>query len=291
MLRIENISYRAGRKKIIDGLSCTILPGELTVLLGANGAGKSTLLRLLAGERPPHAGDIWWDRRSLPAIPAAELARMRAVLTQHTVVSLPFTVEEIVMMGRYPHYRHHPSVEDRGIVAACLEEMQAGHLKERLFYTLSGGEQQRVQMARVLAQLSGVKDGMLLLDEPTSSLDWLHQQLCLQKARALANAGYMAVIVLHDLNLAAQFADTILLMKGGRLLAAGEKEQVLKPDLIRQAYGIETTVIYPAECIFPVIIPGTSKNKKYEGPMDSLPGCPTAGADQGCRPKDGDYRS
>ncbi len=270
MIRIEHISYQMGRRRIIDGLSCTILPGGLTVLLGSNGAGKSTLLRLLAGERPPHTGEIWWGQRPLHTISAAELARKRAVLTQHTVVSLPFTVEEIVMMGRYPHYRSHPSIEDGRIVAECLEEMQAVHLKERLFYTLSGGEQQRVQMARVLAQLQRVEGGMLLLDEPTSSLDWLHQQLCLQKAKELAVGGYMVVIVLHDLNLAAQFADTVLLMKDGRLLAAGQKEDVLRPALIRQAYGIEAAVIYPEECFFPVIIPGTNKNKIYEGSMDRI---------------------
>ena len=272
MLRIENISHRVGRQQIIDGLTCTIQPGELTVLLGANGAGKSTLLRLLAGGRAPYAGKILWDQRLLHTIGAAELARRRAVLTQHTVVSLPFTTEEIVMMGRYPHYRNHPCEGDSRIVEECLREMQAIHLKERLFYTLSGGEQQRVQMARVLAQLrvtpggrkEGDAGGMLLLDEPTSSLDWLHQQLCLQKAKELAISGYTVVVVLHDLNLAAQFADTILLMKGGRLVAAGHKEEVLRPELIRQAYGIDATVIYPEECLFPVIIPGTNKNKIYE---------------------------
>ena len=277
MLRIENISYEAGRAKILDMVSCNILPGELTVLLGANGAGKSTLLRLLSGERPPHTGRIWWGHRLLHKIAAAELARRRAVLTQHTVVTLPFTVEEIVLMGRYPHFQNSPSAKDRTIVTACLEEMKVRHLSVRHYNTLSGGEQQRVQMARVLAQLYGWQDGhagnsangmttgtgMLLLDEPTSSLDWHHQQLCLQKVRELATGGYTVVIVLHDLNLAAQFADKIVLLKNGRLLAAGERDSVLQPDLIRQAYGMETQVFHPEGCSFPVIIPTTIKKEIY----------------------------
>ncbi|MBN9384745.1 MAG: heme ABC transporter ATP-binding protein [Chitinophagaceae bacterium] len=273
MLRIEDISYRAGRIKILDALSCDILPGELTVLLGANGAGKSTLLRLISGERSPHAGKIWWGDRQLHSFAPAELARWRAVLTQHTVVSLPFTVEEIVLMGRYPHYRNSSSEKDRAIVAFCLEEMKVRHLAARYFYTLSGGEQQRVHMARVLAQLRGREmdedrmpgnsPGLLLLDEPTSSLDWQHQQLCLQKARELAISGYTVVVVLHDLNLAAQFADRILLLKNGRLLTAGEPGSVLIPEFIQAAYGINVTVFYPEGSPFPVVIPTTIKNEIY----------------------------
>jgi iron complex transport system ATP-binding protein len=257
-------------------VSCNIFPGELAVLLGANGAGKSTLLRLLSGERAPHTGRIWWGHRLLHTIAAAELARRRAVLTQHTVVTLPFTVEEIVLMGRYPHYGSAPSGKDKEIVKECLKEMQAGHLKDRIFYTLSGGEQQRVHMARVLAQLRGtrmdegirpgmdeVRPGLLLLDEPTSSLDWRHQQLCLQKARDLAAGGYTVMVVLHDLNLTAQFADKIILLKNGRLLAAGERDEVLQPDFIHQAYGMETQVFHPEGSPFPVIIPTTIKKEIY----------------------------
>jgi iron complex transport system ATP-binding protein len=265
MLRIKNLSYRRGRKVILDGLSCTIQPGELTVLLGANGAGKSTLLRILAGERMDYDGQVWWKDRQLRGFSAAELARLRAVLTQHTVVNLPFTVEEIVLMGRYPHYRNQPSGQDRRIVAECLEEMQLRHLTERSFYTLSGGEQQRVQMARVLAQLRGGEGapGILLLDEPTASLDWKHQQSCMEKAKELAASGYTVVVVLHDLNLAAQSGDRLLLMKGGRLLAAGSRDEVLKTGLIQQAYGIEAAVLYPEECLFPVIVPMRNKTIIY----------------------------
>lgn len=264
MIRVDNISFRTGRgqRKILDDISCDILPGRVTVLLGANGAGKSTFLRILSGEQLPHTGQVWWKDRLLHDIPPAELAKRRAVLTQHTAIDLPFTVEEIVLMGRYPHFGRKPAVKDRNIVQECMREMQVGHLSGRSFPTLSGGEQQRVQMARALAQLDGSGDRMLLLDEPTSSLDLLHQQLCLQKARQLTAQGYIVIIVLHDLNLAAQFADTILLLKHGRLLATGTSEEVLRPDLIQQAYDIGMTVFYPEGHSFPIIVP-TNKNQVY----------------------------
>ncbi len=288
MIVIDHISYGGhppgrnsvpggpGGRKILEEISCTILPGELTVLLGPNGAGKSTLLRILSGEKKPHTGSVLWDGRSIHSMSFRELALQRGVLTQQYAVNLPFTVEEVVMMGRYPHYRNSPSVNDKRIVSESLQEMQAGHLSGRLFNTLSGGEQQRVQMARVLAQLrdqdgesAGRKEGMppdrkmLLLDEPTASMDLLHQQLCLRKAKQLAEEGYTVVVVLHDLNLASQFADRLLLLKTGKLLATGRPSDVLKPDLIYTVYGMETAVIYPSSYNFPVIIPVLQKGKNY----------------------------
>ncbi|HVU57587.1 MAG TPA: heme ABC transporter ATP-binding protein [Puia sp.] len=265
MIRVDHISYRAGnrRRKILDDISCNILPGGVTVLLGANGAGKSTFLRILSGEQSPQSGKVWWNDRPLHAMAPAELAKRRAVLTQHATIDLPFTVEEIVLMGRYPHYGSKPSVRDKDIVMECLKEMQVAHLSGRAFPTLSGGEQQRVQMARVLAQLEGAGDKILLLDEPTSNLDLLHQQLCLQKARQLSRKGHIVIVVLHDLNLAAQFADAILLLKQGRLLATGPTKAVLIPELIRQAYDMDIAVLYPEGYLFPIIVPATNKKQLY----------------------------
>lgn len=252
-------------RKILDNISCTILPGKLTVFLGPNGAGKSTLLRIVSGEMKPHNGTVWLDNLSIHSIPIRQLALQRGVLSQQYSVSLPFTVEEVVTMGRYPHYRNSPSAKDRLIVSQCLQEMEVDHLSARLFNTLSGGEQQRVQMARVLAQL-GDEDGLpagskiLLLDEPTASMDLLHQQQCLNKARQLAEQGYTVVAVLHDLNLAARFADALLLLKDGKLLANGKPSELLEPGLIFSAYGIETTVLRPDQYDFPVIIPACPTN-------------------------------
>jgi len=261
MIQVNDISYysnsRGRGKAILNGLSFSIRAGALTVLLGPNGAGKSTFLRLLSGERRPYKGTILWNGREVHSLAPGELALRRGVLTQQYSMSLPFTVEEVVMMGRYPHHGNGHSDKDGVIVLECLREMQAEHLAQRLFNTLSGGEQQRVQMARVLAQLTGPVewDSMLLLDEPTASMDWLHQQLCLRKARQLAEKGMTVVVVLHDLNLAAQFADFLLLMKNGRLLAMGTPSDLLEPGLIASAYGIHSTVIYPEGCDHPVIIP------------------------------------
>ena len=235
MLRIENISYGAGRAKILDMVSCNILPGELTVLLGANGAGKSTLLRLLSGERAPHTGRIWWGHRLLHKIAAAELARRRAVLTQHTVVTLPFTVEEIVLMGRYPHFQNSPSAKDRTIVTACLEEMKVRHLSVRHYNTLSGGEQQRVQMARVLAQLYGWQDGhagdsangmttrtgMLLLDEPSLGLAPKIVQDIFRVIGALRDRGIAILLVEQNARAALQMADYGYVLEMGRVALHG----------------------------------------------------------------------
>jgi iron complex transport system ATP-binding protein len=272
MIRIDNITQWArtpAGRKILDSISCTILPGKLTVLLGPNGAGKSTLLRIVSGEKKPHAGTVFLDNQSIHSIPIRQLALQRGMLTQQYSVSLPFTVAEVVTMGRYAHYRNSPSAKDRRIVSECLQQMQVAHLSDRLFNTLSGGEQQRVQMARVLAQLGdGAADSrkILLLDEPTASMDLLHQQQCLGKARELAEQGYTVVAVLHDLNLAAQFADSLLLLKEGKLLAGGSPSDILEPGLIYKAYGMETAIIYPDQYDFPVIIPTLSKD------IPALPG-------------------
>ncbi|MES1250070.1 MAG: heme ABC transporter ATP-binding protein, partial [Chitinophaga rupis] len=273
MIRVDNISYWGGAsgrtgRKILDSISCSILPGSLTILLGPNGAGKSTLLRFLSGEKRPHTGVVYLNGQPIHSIPLRQLALQRGMLTQHYSVSLPFTVEEVVMMGRYPHYRNSPSGKDREIVSECLREMRVDHLSDRHFNTLSGGEQQRVQMARVLAQLGDTADEppdpkILLLDEPTASMDLLHQQQCLGKARQLARRGYTVVAVLHDLNLAAQFGDTLLLLKDGKLLAGGKPLELLNPDLIYTTYGMETVVLHADQYDFPVIIPAPFKDRSH----------------------------
>jgi len=256
----KNISYSIGQQSILHNLSFVIQPGEVTVVLGPNGAGKSTLLRALSGEQAPTSGDILLNDKSIHTMPVTELARCRAVLSQQYQLNLPFSCEEIIMMGRYPHFHNHPSVVDHDIVQQCMQEMQVTRFTGRLYQTLSGGEQQRIQMARVLAQLRATnandKAGkLLLLDEPTASLDCLHQQACLQKARELAQHGYTVVIILHDLNLAAQFADNIILLKNGRLVQQGGMREVLQPGCIAEAYDMEVEAWHHAEYDFPVLVP------------------------------------
>ncbi|MBS1660668.1 MAG: heme ABC transporter ATP-binding protein [Bacteroidetes bacterium] len=259
MIRIERLGYAVGDKKLLEDIHCQLRPGELTVLLGANGAGKSTLLRLLSGELRLQQGSIYWKSLSLADLSPRQLALQRAVLGQHYAVNLPFTGEEVVMMGRYPHYDRHPSGRDKAIVKEVLERVAAKHLASRLFNTMSGGEQQRVQLARVLAQLEEGEGGdltgkFLLLDEPTASMDYWHQQLCLQQARELCRRGLTVIMVLHDLNLAAQVADQLLVLKGGRLVASGTPAELLDAALIRDVYGLETKIFYPEPGAAPVVI-------------------------------------
>lgn len=266
MMQVHNISYRAGDRRILDDISFAIQPGHITVVLGPNGAGKSTLLRILSGELLPQEGYILFNGRHMHTLSAVQLARRRAVLTQQYAVNLPFSCEEVVMMGRYPHFGNTPSITDQHIVAAAMEDMQVMHLQGRPFHTLSGGEQQRVQVARILAQLwtqeqDPQQQKLLLLDEPTSSMDVLHQQLLLTKARQLAQQQYAVLIVLHDLNLAAQFADQVVLLRKGQLMAAGDVDTVLHPDPIREAYGIAVDIVRHDDYAFPVLVPAAHKRK------------------------------
>jgi iron complex transport system ATP-binding protein len=268
----RNISYWIGQRPILHKLSFNIQPGEVTVVLGQNGAGKSTFLKMLSGESKPTMGQVLLNNKELHRIPVKQLATMRAVLSQQYASSLPFNCEEIVMMGRYPYFGAKPGMEDHRIVKESMDEMQVVHLTGRNYQALSGGEQQRVQMARVLAQLRSTRNsgahwrdqkqqGLLLLDEPTSSMDVLHQQLALSKAKELAALGYTVVVILHDLNLAAQFADTILLLKQGCLVASGNVRDVLTTENLRDAYNLELDILESDEYDFPILVPARHKNK------------------------------
>jgi iron complex transport system ATP-binding protein len=268
----RNISYWIAQRPILHKLSFNIQPGELTVVLGQNGAGKSTFLKMLSGESKPTMGQVLLNKKDLHKIPVKQLATMRAVLSQHYASALPFNCEEIVMMGRYPYFGTKPGMDDHRIVKECMDEMQVVHLTGRNYQALSGGEQQRVQMARVLAQLRSAKNsdahwrnekqqGLLLLDEPTSSMDVLHQQVALSKAKELSVLGYTVVVILHDLNLAAQFADTILLLKQGCLVASGGVRNVLTSENLSNAYNLELDILESDEYDFPILVPARHKNR------------------------------
>ena len=198
-------------------MDCQLAAGELLMLLGPNGAGKSTLLKAISGDLP-YIGNVMLSGRELGYWRPERLARQRAVMPQRVEVNFPLTVEEVVQLGR-------PGAARRGsdpAVERLLNELDIAHLKHRLVPGLSGGEQQRLQLARVLAQIiDSPGDRLLLLDECTSALDPAHQQLVLDLVRRLAKEEGVAVLaVVHDLNLAAQFADRLLLMKAGHTKVA-----------------------------------------------------------------------
>lgn len=236
-----NLRLSIGSRHVIDDVSLSLARGEMVALIGPNGAGKSTLLRLLTGFLPPTAGACWLEERALPHWRGEDLARRRAVMLQQTTLGFDWPVAEIIAMGRAPWGQQ----RDRALVQEVAALTGCDTLLARRYRTLSGGEQQRVQLARSLAQLwhRDGPQGWLFLDEPTSALDLYHQQQVLRLLKQLTGDGKLHVCaVLHDLNLAALWADRILLLHQGRLVAQGAPEQVIKASLIAEWYGAEVEV-------------------------------------------------
>jgi len=228
---------RQGRA-ILSHVSLAATPGRLLVLAGPNGAGKSTLLGALAGRIRPDAGYVTLDGLPLTAWEPRALARRRAMLSQRVDLAFGFTAREVVMLGRSPHVPD--AVRDEAIVVAALRAAHAWELRDRRYTALSGGEQQRVQLARVLAQVwqGGSQGAWLLLDEPEAGLDIAHQHFILRRARACAAMGLGVIAVLHDLNLAARYADEVAVLAGGALLRHGAPGEALDTALLSEIYGI-----------------------------------------------------
>ncbi|APV40746.1 heme ABC transporter ATP-binding protein [Pseudomonas frederiksbergensis] len=253
MLRTQNLQIRRGRKVVLTDITLELKPGEVLGVLGPNGAGKSTLLGALCGELRAHQGSVWLDERELSDWTGTSRAQRLAVLPQVSTLDFAFRVEEVVGMGRLPHQSGR--VRDDEIVAAALHAADAGHLSGRSYLALSGGERQRVHLARVLAQLwPGEAGQTLLLDEPTSMLDPLHQHTTLQAVREFANRGAAVLVILHDLNLAARYCDRLLLLEGGRPVALDTPEQVLRPEPLKAVFGLEVLVQQHPERGHPLII-------------------------------------
>ncbi|MHC8360046.1 heme ABC transporter ATP-binding protein [Pseudomonas sp. LS2P72] len=253
MLRTQNLQIRRGRKIVLTDITLELKPGEVLGVLGPNGAGKSTLLGALCGELHADHGSVWLDERELSDWAGTARAQRLAVLPQVSTLDFAFRVEEVVGMGRLPHQSGR--VRDDEIVAAALQAADAGHLSGRSYLALSGGERQRVHLARVLAQLwPGEAGQTLLLDEPTSMLDPLHQHTTLQAVREFANRGAAVLVILHDLNLAARYCDRLLLLEGGRPVALDTPEQVLRPEPLKAVFGLEVLVQQHPERGHPLII-------------------------------------
>jgi iron complex transport system ATP-binding protein len=248
-LAAQGLGVQRGGRWLLADINCTVTPGSLTVVLGPNGAGKSTLLRALAGEFPPDRGRVVWRGRDLRRCHPSELARLRAVVPQESHLQFPFTALEVVQLGRIPHPGGGDSALDRYLAQEALERVGLGPWALRLYPSLSGGEKQRVHLARALVQLHGTDPGprALLLDEPTASLDLAHQHAVLQLLRFQARAARWAVLaVLHDLNLALAYADEAVILAAGRIAAAGSLPDILSPALVTRLYGVEAHAHHPA---------------------------------------------
>ncbi|GGF03800.1 heme ABC transporter ATP-binding protein [Flavobacterium limi] len=242
MLRVESISYKINNRHLLKDITFSIRKGEMVAILGANGAGKSTLMKILCREKQPSEGRVVFDAKNLNDYSAKELAGKRATLYQQNTVSLAFTVEEIVLMGRYGKETANANFANQLALKETMEICGISHLADRSMLTLSGGEQQRVHLARVLSQVWDNKDALLLLDEPISNMDMLYQHQTLAIANALAKKGFMVVCVLHEINLAAQYADRVIMLKGGRKWWDGAPEEVFTSRNIFTAFGVHTQV-------------------------------------------------
>ena len=245
-LTLEGVGTRLGGRWVVDGVDATPPSGALTGLLGPNGAGKTTLLRMVAGLIGPEAGAVLVDDQDVATIPRKQRARRIALLEQESTSSVPLTVREVVGLGRIPYRTIWGNDPDDDAVDRALASARASHLADRAWWSLSGGERQRVQIARALAQ----EPDLLLLDEPTNHLDVSAQLSLLAFVRDL---GTTTVAALHDLNLAAAFCEHVLVLKDGHLAAAGHPGDVLRPDLLREVYGVEADVLEHPRTGRPVI--------------------------------------
>ena len=233
----KDIHLSYGAKEILKGVDIHSENGEFVGLIGPNGSGKSTLLKCIYRILKPNAGQVFLDEEELRAMSIKESARKMGVVAQHNYYNFEFTVREVVMMGRAPHKKalERDNAEDYEIVEEALKTVGMEEFAQRSFSTLSGGEQQRVILARALAQ----QTPCLILDEPTNHLDITHQ---LQLMRIVKNLSATVISAIHDLNIAAMFCDRIYALKEGRIIARGTPREVLTKDFIRQVYQVDAEI-------------------------------------------------
>ncbi len=240
-LSAHDLQVRHGDRHLLDVPFLNLAAGQVHALLGPNGAGKSTLLNALSGLERTCARRVCLNGRLLSDWDTLALARQRALMSQELQVPFDFSVRDIVRMGRFPH-SDCPHPDEHELVERCLDTVGALHLIERLHQGLSGGEKARVQLARVLAQVTprpgDTQARWLMLDEPTAALDLAHQHSVMRLLRELSAQGFGIVVVLHDLNLAQAYADQALVLRDGRLDTLGRCDEVLQPKLIQRIWGV-----------------------------------------------------
>lgn len=235
---LKNISGGYGKKVILEDISLKINPGEIVAVLGPNGEGKSTLLKIAGRLQKPFSGSVLMDDQDIRKISSKHLARRMAILNQTAAIPEGLTVEELVALGRFPYRESNTATKEKVIEA--LKSMEILNLRKRIVASLSGGERQRARLAMVLAQ----DPELLLLDEPTTFLDIRHQFEILELIRTLNKKWNISVLmVLHDLSLASVYSDRMILLKEKKIHSSGSPEEIMKPEIIRDVFGIETQVI------------------------------------------------
>lgn len=258
MLEAHKISYSHKKFAILENIDISINYGEFLVIVGPNGAGKSTLLSMLANELGKNDEPIFFKKKTFEEWDDKELARNKAKFSQNNSHDIPLSVKDVVMMGRYPYFNSIPHKKDHESVLKAMNETDIAQMKDRDYNSLSGGEKQRVHLARVLTQLDNdVMHKLIFLDEPLNNLDVLHQHKILHTIKNLTKKGNTAIAVLHDLNLAAQFADNVLLLKQGKIVSHGIPEEVFTKETISKVYNFPCIVCPNPVNKNPLIIFGT----------------------------------
>jgi iron complex transport system ATP-binding protein len=253
MLEVKNVSYKIGEHQILENISASFEPGKLTMIIGPNGSGKSTLLKIISNEISDYSGSVHYDKKLLTRKDTGTISKIRAVLSQESELSFPLTVEEVVMMGRYPHFDLRPSKKDTEICHQALKRMKMDSFHERNYLTLSGGEKQRVHFARVMAQIweqPEDKYRYLLLDEPIASLDLNYQHEFLKITKEVAKLNTVTIAVIHDINLALQYADSVLVINKGKVVAAGNPQEVITAKTLWEIYNINCRLVQDSNSLF-----------------------------------------
>ncbi|MFO7846271.1 MAG: heme ABC transporter ATP-binding protein [Balneolaceae bacterium] len=263
MIQAKNITVEIDQKILVNNVSMNLDPGKFSVILGKNGAGKSTFFKTISGDMKPTSGEVLVEGHSLDSIAPLHLARKRAVMMQNLHLSFSFTALEVVLMGRAPHSHGFESSQDRDIAMECMRKAAVDHLANRSFPTLSGGEKQRVQFARMLAQLwNRIEEKQpccLLLDEPLAGLDLAHQHSVMHLVRNLSRKNVAVMMIIHDLNLAAQYADEVNVMKNGRTFALGTPNDVFKPEIIEMAFDCPVDIMRHPHHHCPLVIASSDR--------------------------------
>lgn len=258
MLQAEKISYTHRKFSILEDIDVTVNTGELLVIVGPNGAGKSTLLSLLANELTTNGKAVFFKKKTFKEWDDTELAKSKAKFSQSNSHDIPLSVSNVVMMGRYPYFNSIPHKTDEEAVLKAMTATDVTHLAQRDYNSLSGGEKQRVHLARVLTQLDNdINNTLVFLDEPLNNLDVLHQHRIMHTIKQFTQKGHTAVMVLHDLNLAAQFADKVMLLKKGKIVSHDVPQKVFTREIISTVYNFPCTICPNPVNNNPLIIFGT----------------------------------
>ncbi|MDG4948651.1 ATP-binding cassette domain-containing protein [Actinobacillus equuli subsp. haemolyticus] len=240
MIDIKNISHKIGNTTILNNINLHIPNGGITALIGANGAGKSTLLSLIARLQNTQSGQIWLNNYNIAEADSRKIAQHLAILTQDNVIHSRITVQDLLMFGRYPHHQGKISEHDRQVVEKALQRFELAQLKDRFLNELSGGQRQRALIAMTFCQ----QTQHVLLDEPLNNLDMFHARELMRLLRKLTDELQLTtVMVVHDINMAAAYADTIVAMKNGEIIMTGSPEEIITSENLKTVFNLDAEAL------------------------------------------------